>query len=126
MHSLFTKLLPLALTLGLVAGNAEDIERFYHELVAQTQYVVSGMDMRNIGMMLDYEYVRTGSYPDAAHFQTWMRETFKENNFRELARDAWGTPLDYSTSARGKTFRLVSAGSDTEFGTDDDLVYTGP
>lgn len=126
MQSFVTKLLALGLSLGLIAGNAEDIERFYHEVTAQTLYVVSAMDMRNIGMMLDYEYVRTGRYPDKSRFEDWMRKTFKENQSRELAVDVWGTPWEYSTSAKGKTFRLVSAGPDTLHGTDDDLVYTGP
>ena len=126
MGSIFTKLLAMAIAGGVIAGNTDELQRFYEELTAQTQYVVSGMDMRNIGQMLDYEYLRKGRYPAEARFQAWMQENFKENQFRELASDTWGTPFEYTTGEGAKTFRLVSAGPDREHGTDDDLVYTGP
>ena len=126
MGSIFTKLLALGIGAGAIAGNSEELQRFYEEVTAQTQYVVSGMDMRNIGQMLDYEYIRKGRYPAAARFQEWMQENFKENQYRELVVDTWGTPFEYTTGERDKTFRLASAGPDRQHGTDDDLIYTGP
>lgn len=122
----FAKMLMLAAASGLVAGNTDQIEQFYNELVAETQVVVNGMDMRNISMMLDYTYVRKGRYPSEGSFPGWMEANFKENAQRELVLDSWGTPFVYTTSDGRKKFRLVSAGPDTTQGTDDDIVYTGP
>ena len=79
MGSIFTKLLAMAIAGGAIAGNTDELQRFYEEITAQTQYVVSGMDMRSIGQMLDYEYLRKGHYPAEARFQAWMQENFKEN-----------------------------------------------
>lgn len=116
----------MAIAAGLVIGNAEAIERFYDELVAHTQYVANGMDMRNVGMMLDAEYLRRGRYPSETQFPAWMHATFKENQVRDVLVDSWGTPFRYTAAPRGKAFHLVSAGPDKEYDTDDDLIYTGP
>ncbi|MCA1943939.1 MAG: hypothetical protein LDL30_01480 [Desulfovibrio sp.] len=48
MTPILIKLLPMTIAAGLFIGNAETIERFYDELVAHTQYVANGMDMRNV------------------------------------------------------------------------------
>lgn len=126
MNPILIKLLPMAIAAGLVVGNAGAIEQFYHDVIAHTQYVTNGMDMRNVGMMLDAEYLRTGRYPAEKQFPAWMRATFKESKNRDIAVDSWGTPFRYTTAPRGKGFHLVSAGPDREYDTEDDLVYTGP
>jgi general secretion pathway protein G len=126
LDGLFAKLLAMGITAGAIAGNADEIELFYQELRAQTQAVVSGMDMRSITMMLDYEYIRKGRYPAEGQFEAWMQKSFKENEFRELALDAWGNPFVYTTGEDRKTFLLVSAGPDGRIETDDDIISTGP
>ncbi len=126
MTGLFTKLMTLAIAGGLVAGNADEIERLYYALEKQTQYVSSGMDMRTIGLMLDKDYITKGRYPTEKQFQGWLRKNLKENHVRDVAVDVWGTPLLYEAPDRGKRFRLVSAGPDKTLDTEDDLIYTGP
>jgi hypothetical protein len=122
----FAKMLVLAMSAGLVAGNSDKIEAFYEELMAETRIVVNGMDMRNIAMLLDYDYSRRGRYPSVGGFPQWLEEHFKENAQRDLLLDSWGTPFLYETSDRRKRYRLASAGPDKQTGTGDDIVYTGP
>lgn len=122
----FAKMIMLAVASGLVAGNMDKIEEFYIELTSQAHVVVNGMDMRNIAMKLDHHYLRNGRYPLENEFQEWMRKNFRENEFRELTADTWGSPLDYETWDKGQGFRLTSFGPDKEKGTGDDIVVTGP
>jgi len=122
----FVKMLMLAAASGVVVNNSDRVERFYDELVAETQMVASGMDMRNIAILLDYTYARKGQYPAEKDFPRWMVENFKENSRRELVEDSWGNPLLYQTSDRRKKYRLVSTGPDAVEGSADDIVYTGP
>jgi len=122
----FAKMLMLAAASGVVVGNTDTIEQFYNELMAETHVVVNSMDMRNIVMMLDYNYARKGRYPSEGGFPKWMDENFRENERREVVVDSWGTPFIYTTADKDKKFRLVSVGPDAVEGTEDDIVYTGP
>jgi hypothetical protein len=123
---MYATLLKLALAAGLVAGNIDKIEQFYNELVSSTQYVATAGDLRNIVMMLDYDYARRGRYPATEEFNAWLDRNFKENQMKSKTTDHWGHELQYSAGSDQKTFTLVSTGADGLAGTDDDMIYTGP
>lgn len=126
MFGMFSKLLALGISAGVIVGNSDKIESFYEELKAQARSIVSGMDMRSITLMLDYEYIRKGRYPGEEEFNAWMQQNFKENQFKELTMDAWGRPLVYTTTTDRKEFKLISAGPDGQIDTQDDIISTGP
>lgn len=126
MGGVFIKLLMLAAAGGIVVGNKDKLQEFYHQLEAKTQCVVTAMDMRNISNMLDYHRIQKDRYPRAERFAEWMRENFKENSLRELGKDTWGNDFIYETSDGEKQFSLICTGPDGARGTDDDIVYTGP
>lgn len=123
---MYANLLKLALAAGLIAGNIDKIEQFYNELVSSTQYVATAGDLRNIVMMLDYDFARRGRYPATDEFDTWLDRHFKENQMKSKTSDHWGNELLYTADPDQKTFTLVSKGEDGIQGTDDDMTYTGP
>lgn len=53
-------------------------------------------------------------------FESWVRSRYRDDRFHQ---DPWGTP--YGLVVQGQTFRVVSAGPDGEFGTEDDLHRDG-
>ncbi len=53
-------------------------------------------------------------------FEAWLRERYPQERSRV---DPWGT--GYRLEPRGETFRVISAGPDGEFGTEDDLFREG-
>lgn len=54
-------------------------------------------------------------------FETWMGNRYQ---LYESTIDSWGT--GYRLEVRGQTLRVISAGPDRQFGTEDDLVVEGP
>ena len=126
MVEILRRLIAAAIALGLVAGNADEIERFYNQTVATAAWLATAADLRSIGTMLDAERLRRGRYPGTDRFGEWMARNFKENNLKSLTADHWGTALAYRAVDGGKGFVLVSAGPDRIFETRDDLELTGP
>lgn len=53
-------------------------------------------------------------------FDEWMDGRYQQESSRE---DAWGTR--YRLELRGESFRVIAAGPDGEFGTDDDMWREG-
>jgi hypothetical protein len=88
--------------------------------------VVTAGDLRNIVMMLDYDFARLGRYPTTEEFDAWLNRNFKENQIKPKTTDHWGNELRYSAGPDLKTFTLASNGADGKAGTDDDMTYTGP
>lgn len=126
MFEIIRRLLVSGLAVGLIAGNADEITRFYDETVAQTQHLATAADLRSIGNMLDYEFMKRGRYPRNRDFKKWLVRTFKENPAGKLGRDHWGHQLIYKVDNSRKRFSLVSTGPDGLAGTVDDLLVTGP
>jgi general secretion pathway protein G len=126
MFELVRRLLVAGIALGVIAGNADEIQRFYDDTVAASQSLATAADLRSISTMLDYEYMKRGRYPATDGFLDWMKTAFKENPAGEPGVDHWGNPLVYRATGNRKGYRLVSAGPDGFVGTDDDLTYTGP
>lgn len=126
MIEVIRRLLVAGLTIGVIAGNADEITRFYDETVAQAQHLATAADLRSISNMLDYELMKRGRYPRNRDFENWLERTFKESPGGELGRDHWGNQLIYKVDHSRKGFSLVSKGPDGLAGTADDLLVTGP
>ncbi len=126
MLDIIRRLLVAGISIGAIAGNADEIEKFFNNAVSTSQSLATAADLRSISTMLDYEYMKKGRYPKTDAFIPWMETTFKENPTGKIGLDHWGTPLLYQASHDCKGYLLVSAGPDTLFETQDDLKYTGP
>ncbi len=126
MVDLVRKLLISAVTLGVIAGNADEAQKLFDDAVVFTQQVATAGDMRTIGYMLDYALLKTGRYPKSDAFDEWLRLNLRETTGRNLLLDHWGRPYVYETSPDRKRFVLLSIGADGVNGTADDLRYSGP
>ena len=126
MVELLRRLLVAGIALGAVAGNADEIKKFFDDTVAVTRQIATAGDMRNITMMLDYEFIRYGRCPKTEYFNGWMEKKFKENNLKPLTTDHWGNEYIYTTTGDNKSYTFISCGSDGIEGTEDDLKITGP
>lgn len=114
------------LALGVIAGNADDVSRFYDETVDRSRRLTTAADLRTIGIMLDHHYMKKGRYPREDDFMKWMKAAFRENPDHDLGYDFWNSPLIYESKQPNKQFTLASAGPDKMKGTSDDLAITGP
>jgi len=125
MIDIMRRLLVGGIAIGVIVANSDEVTRFFDETVAMTQLIATAGDMRSIGNMLDYEYMKKGRFPTSEAFESWMARTFAENNLKPLDEDHWGTPYLYETTGR-HAYRLRSAGPDKIMGSFDDLIRTGP
>jgi len=126
MVEVYRRLIVVGLALGVIAGNAEKIDEFFAQTVANAQHLATAADLRSISNMLDYHFMRTGRYPRSEDFSAWMERHFKASATRELGLDHWNNALIYRTDADRKTFVLISPGPDGLMDTVDDLRVTGP
>ena len=60
MIELLRRLLVAGIAVGAIAGNSDDIKKFFDDTVALTQQIATAGDMRSMSMMLDYEFMRRG------------------------------------------------------------------
>jgi general secretion pathway protein G len=126
MVELIRRLLVAGIALGAIAGNADEIKRFFDDTVQLAETVTTVGDLRSISIMLDREFILRGSYPREDRFERWLEAHFKENNLKPLNVDQWGNPFVYETAGNRKAYTLLSAGPDGLQGTDDDMIITGP
>ena len=126
MVEIVRRFLVAAISLGVIAGNSDNIARFFDDTVALGQKVATAGDLRSISIMLDYEMMRYGRYPRTGDFAAWMALRFKENQLKSLTTDHWGHELVYEASPDRKRYRLFSFGPDGVAGTSDDMTHTGP
>ena len=126
MSSLVAKLIAAGMALGIIAGNSDEIIKFFNDTETVAQQVATAGDMRSISTMLDYEFIRRGRCPRTEHFERWMEKNFKENNLKPLTQDHWGYELVYRATKDRKKYTLISLGPDGIEGTEDDIKITGP
>jgi general secretion pathway protein G len=126
MVEIIRRLIVAGLAIGVIAGNADEITRFYDETVAHARHLATAADLRSISNMLDYAFMKRGRYPRPVQFADWLARTFKENPMQDLGRDHWGQWLVYETDAAQRRFTLTSMGPDGMAGTADDLRVSGP
>ena len=122
--------LGLLLTISTVAVATSDIpeqmKRMFEDSVAAARQVSTAGDLHSMSVMLDAAYVMDRRLPSERDFNTWLTNTFKENNVKSLSHDHWGNPYIYTCAKSGRSYELRSAGPDGLTGTDDDMVKCGP
>lgn len=69
---------------------------------------------------LDVHQQSRGLPVGRGEFDLWLDRRYPQERSR---MDAWGTR--YRLEVRGETYRVISAGPDGEFGTEDDIVREG-
>ena len=126
MVEIIRRLLIAGIALGAIAGNSDEIKKFFNDTVAITQQIATAGDMRSISIMLDYEFMRRGRYPRTEHFEKWMEKNFKENELKPLTTDHWENEFVYTATKDQKRCTLISCGPDGIEGTEDDIKITGP
>lgn len=81
----------------------------------------TGGEMKQIVSDLqEWERVGRPMPTGRGEFEVWMRNRYQ---MRESSMDSWGTR--YRLEVRGREVRVISAGPDRTFGTEDDLVQSG-
>ncbi|SHI13242.1 type II secretion system protein GspG [Desulfofustis glycolicus] len=126
MSNLTAAVLTLAGVLLLFTDAPERVRRLYDGTVLTGQQLATAGDLRSLSTMLDHHLLRTGRCPRPERFEQWLAATFKSGSGRDLALDHWGTPFSYRAGAELKSYELISAGPDLQFGTGDDLLVDGP
>lgn len=123
----------LGMVLALIGGASAiyadvpgQMKKIFDESVMAAQQVCSAGDLHSMSVMLDAKYLMDRRLPPEQEFEAWLKETFKENNVKELALDQWGNPYIYTVSGQGRSYRLRSAGPDGIPETGDDMVKSGP
>lgn len=116
--------LPLALACG---GGEEKGEKGVVEQAADA--AVRGIDrarqertlgtLEGLRLALERQQIDTGSYP-AGSSLSGISGQLALLLPRVETRDAWGNTMTYSSD--GTTYRIVSAGEDGAFGTEDDIT----
>lgn len=82
---------------------------------------MSNQEMKQIVADLELLDQTRGDLPyRSGEFDAWLDSRYPQPRSRE---DAWGTR--YRLEVVGRTFRVIAAGPDGEFGTEDDLVLEG-
>jgi general secretion pathway protein G len=104
----------------------EKMMQIYDEILLATYQVTTAGDMHSMTVMLSAGYIMDRDLPSVREFESWLEDTFKENNVKELKVDHWGNPYIYTVSKSGKEYTLRSNGPDGLVETNDDLVIHGP
>lgn len=104
----------------------EHLSMIYDDSVLAAQQALTAGDLRTMAVMLDARYVMDRSLPGETDFTIWLTTTFKENNVKDLQHDHWGTKYLYKVDKKRRSYQLISAGADKVFGSEDDLVKSGP
>jgi len=82
---------------------------------------VTNQELRQIVVDLERHEDTRGNLPmRRGEFDAWLESRYQQESSRV---DSWGTR--YGLEVVGDGFRVISAGPDGEFGTDDDLVQEG-
>lgn len=116
-------LLLLALGVGLYFEQSRTaILEFASPAVQPALRWMTNQELKQIAGDLEEHVVSRGSLPArAGDFDRWLRDRYRDDNFHT---DAWGTPYRLRIVGGGN-FRVVSAGTDREFDTPDDLTAEG-
>jgi hypothetical protein len=112
----------LALGLGLTFPESRAVMVEYaRPLLNPAYHWMTVQEMNQIVDDLQFHQETRGDLPSGrGQFDEWMNRRYPQAASRH---DAWGTR--YRLEVRGDVFRVISAGPDGEFGTDDDIVREG-
>ena len=127
MNNIMLGILALMGTAAAVyTDTPEKIMQIYKETLLAAQQVITAGDMHSMTVMLSAGYIMDRNLPSVREFESWLEDTFKENNVKALKVDYWGNPYIYTVSKSGKEYSLRSLGPDGIMETNDDLVIHGP
>lgn len=118
--------LVLALALGFTFPQSRDVIMDVSEPVRTAvmnpfRGWVTNKEMMQIITDLERWEDTRGNVPiGRGEFDRWLDSRYQQESSRV---DSWGTR--YGLEVRGDVLRVISAGPDREFGTDDDLVQEG-
>ncbi len=115
-------LLLVALGVGLyVEDSRAAILNFVSPVVQPALNWMTNQELKQIVADLEVHSTSRGELPlGRGEFESWMQSRYRDDRY---FTDAWGNP--YRLQSQGNTFRVISAGTDGEFGTDDDLYVEG-
>jgi hypothetical protein len=122
----FLLYLLIAFALGMTFSQSREIIMDVSEPVRQAVANpflawVTRNEMAQIITDLERHEDTRGNLPMArGEFDRWLDDRYQQESSRV---DSWGTR--YAFEVRGDVIRVLSAGPDGEFGTDDDLVREG-
>ena len=120
----------MLLLIGSVAAVYSDLpeqmKKIFDDSVAAAQLVSTAGDLHSISVMLDAKYIMDRRLPSEKEFESWLADTFKENNIKGLAEDHWGNRYIYTVSEKERTYQLRSMGPDGIAGTGDDMTKSDP
>lgn len=116
-------LLLLALGAGLYFEQSRTaILEFASPAVQPALRWMTNQELQQIAGDLEEYVVSRGSLPArAGEFESWLRDRYRDDKFHT---DSWGTPYRLRLASGGQ-FRVISAGTDQEFDTEDDLTAEG-
>ncbi len=114
--------LVILLALGLTFPQSRAVILEHSEpLMYPAYHWMTTQEMNQMVDDLEFHQETRGGLPTArGEFDAWLDRRYPQERSRH---DAWGTR--YRLEVTGESFRVIAAGPDGEFGTDDDIVREG-
>ncbi len=116
------QIIAVMVVLAGVLAISDAPEKFQAIAVSATesgQFIGTAGDIKSFAVLLDVNRIKKGVYP--TDFENWVATNFHNNNLKPNVVDHWGVGYRYTVTNNGKDFKLVSAGPDKKFGSEDDL-----
>lgn len=116
---MLTKLIPLALIVGLGAAGAPKMQGQMEYLTNYAKITATHAELSNYKKLMIIEMIEYGRAPNAGEWQHIITSQVEQTD-RDPLVDMWGYYISYWSE--GWDFALFSAGPDATFNTDDDIV----
>lgn len=116
---MLTKLIPLALIVGLAAKGGPMMKDQMEYLTNYAKISATHAELSNYKKLMIIEMVEFGRAPNGSEWQEIIRSQVEQTD-RDPLVDMWGYYITYWSSEWD--FALSSAGPDVTLNTDDDIV----
>jgi hypothetical protein len=103
---------------GVIASTQIDS---YEITERELKMQLARVQLVQIGKALSIDNIQKNRLPSEKEFPGWLIARLEGLEDVKNDHDPWGTSLCYTRNQKG--FRLVSAGPDGAFGTEDDIRY---
>jgi hypothetical protein len=117
------KLLPLITVVCGGIASKDKIMAQLQKVTHITQVIAVQSEINDLAKLIYLDIVTDGiASADPLRFAEYCRKNLqvKQGSERDTSKDFWGT--EYRLLVNGKRFSILSAGPDTAFGTEDDIV----
>lgn len=117
------KLLPLMTLVGGGVASKDKISLQVEKVIHYTEIVAVQSEINDLAKIAYLDFTTDGRASlNIENFADYCRKNLlaKEGSNRDTSKDFWGT--EYKLEISEKKFRIVSAGPDRQFGTDDDVI----